>query len=206
MRVFVRSATVAAIAAAIFLGSASAVEEDRRGLFYCQDTPAWPNGTYLGQLHPRRVDVYARYAETLELDPCQTWADSQRHAAVRGLRELGHTLWTPEEVRGYTHTINGRGTHVSDPFVLPDGRYRFTASIEGNHFPDDKDFAGVFTVKFYPSKGLAFYLLQQPDISGHWERVLFVGEGDFRPKVISPIVLEVRYAFGSWSVTFERLG
>ena len=206
MRVFIRSATVAAIAAAMFLGSAGAVEEDRRGLFYCQDAPAWPNGTYLGQLHPRRVDAYARYAETLELDPCRTWADSQRHDAVRGLRELGHTLWTPEEVRGYTHTIGGRGTHVSDPFVLPEGRYRVTTSLTGNSPPGRSDLASTFTLKFYPHNGLAFYVLQEIVISGRWERVLFVGEGDVRPKVISPIVLEVRYAHGSWSVTFERIG
>ena len=204
MRIFIRSIIVATIAIGVFMGAASAVEEEYEGASYCRDYPAWPNGTYLGQMHPYHSSFYTGYAEKRGWDPCETWATDQRHSAVRGLRELGHSLLTPEEAQGFTHTISGRGTHVSNPFVLPEDRYRVTTRLEGNQWPHDNQNASLFAMKFYPSEGLAFWLHQEIEISGHWERVLYVGS-ETRPKVISPIVLEIRYAFGSWSVTFERI-
>ena len=63
---------------------------------FCQDTPAWPNGTYLGQMHPFHSDFYRGYAERRDWDPCTTWALDQRNSAIRGLRELGYTVIAPE--------------------------------------------------------------------------------------------------------------
>lgn len=44
---------------------------------FCQDSPAWPNGTYLGQMHPYHSDFYRGYAERRGWDPCTTWATDQ---------------------------------------------------------------------------------------------------------------------------------
>ncbi len=63
---------------------------------FCQDTPSWPNGTYLGQMHPFHSDFYRGYAERRGWDPCVTWAQDQRNSAIRGLRELGYTVTEPE--------------------------------------------------------------------------------------------------------------
>ena len=62
---------------------------------FCQDSPAWPNGTYLGQMHPYHSDFYRGYAERRGWDPCETWATDQRNSAIRGLRELGYTVTAP---------------------------------------------------------------------------------------------------------------
>ena len=64
---------------------------------FCQDTTAWPGGSYLGQMHPFHVTHYSQYAESTNVDPCQAWASDQRHSAVRGLRELGYTVFGPGE-------------------------------------------------------------------------------------------------------------
>ena len=52
---------------------------------FCQDAPAWPGGTYLGQIHPYHSDFYRAFAERRGRDPCTTWADDQRNSAARGL-------------------------------------------------------------------------------------------------------------------------
>ena len=62
---------------------------------FCQDTPAWPNGTYLGQMHPYHSDFYRGYAERRGWNPCTTWAQDQRNSAIRGLRELGYIVVEP---------------------------------------------------------------------------------------------------------------
>ena len=205
MRVVIRSVAVATIAVAIFLGGVSAVEEEYEGAAYCRDFPAWPNGTYLGQMHPYHSSFYTGFAQRRGWDPCETWATDQRNSAARGLRELGHTLLTPDEVQGFTHSVSGQGSRVTDPFVLPDGTYRVTFSVDGNSPAANRQFASNFTLRLYPHSGLAFILHQEIAISGRWERVLHVG-GETRPKVVSPVVLEIRDAIGSWSVAFERTG
>ena len=63
---------------------------------YCREHPAWPNGTYLGQMHPYHVDFYKRFAEPRGIRACETWAKDQRRSAVRGLRELGYLIYEPE--------------------------------------------------------------------------------------------------------------
>ena len=72
-----------------------AQDENYDGENYCRYAPAWPNGTYLGQMHPYHSEFYTRYAERRGWDPCQTWADDQRASAIRGLRELGYAVYKP---------------------------------------------------------------------------------------------------------------
>ena len=83
---------VAAVAAA---GGALAQAENYPGESYCRDVPAWPNGSYLGQMHPYHSEFYTSYAEKRGWDPCVTWAADQRLSAIRGLRALGYTVPTP---------------------------------------------------------------------------------------------------------------
>ncbi|MDE2990064.1 MAG: hypothetical protein OXU21_03215 [Chloroflexota bacterium] len=62
---------------------------------FCQEHPAWPNGTYLGQMHPLHSDFYRGYAERRGWDPCTTWANDQRNSAIKGLQALGYTVTDP---------------------------------------------------------------------------------------------------------------
>ncbi len=84
----------AGIAAALTVGVVFA--QNYEGEDFCQDTPSWPNGTYLGQMHPYHSDFYRGYAERRGWDPCVTWAQDQRNSAIRGIRELGYTVTEPE--------------------------------------------------------------------------------------------------------------
>ena len=215
MRVVIRSLAVATIAAGIFLGAASAVEEEYEGASYCRDYPAWPNGTYLGQMHPYHSTFYTGYAERRGWDPCSTWAIDQRNSAVRGLRELGYAFLTLPDVQEFSHSVGGHGTRVSDPFALPDGQYRITTRLERNHSRRDSEMGALFDAILHSSEGNTAFLPQTAAISGHWERVLEVGGsrdpvassyGLNDPQFTSPIILEVRHAEGWWSVTFERIG
>ena len=85
--------TGAVLIAAIATGVVFALNYE--GEDFCQDSPAWPNGTYLGQMHPYHSDFYRGYAERRGWDPCTTWADDQRTSAVRGLSELGYRVSEP---------------------------------------------------------------------------------------------------------------
>ena len=84
---------VALVLAAVTAGVVVALNYE--GEDYCRDYPAWPNGTYLGQMHPHHSNFYAGYAERRGWDPCVTWALDQRGSAVRGLRELGFQVVEP---------------------------------------------------------------------------------------------------------------
>jgi len=94
MRRFLGALVCAGIVAAISAGVAAA--QNYEGEDFCQDTPSWPNGTYLGQMHPYHVDFYRGYAERRGWDTCVTWAQDQRNSAIRGIRELGYTVTEPE--------------------------------------------------------------------------------------------------------------
>ncbi|MCY3912176.1 MAG: ankyrin repeat domain-containing protein [Chloroflexi bacterium] len=85
---------IAGIVAAITAGVVFA--QNYEGEDFCQDTPSWPNGTYLGQMHPYHSDFYRGFAERRGWDPCVTWAQDQRNSAIRGIRELGYTVTEPE--------------------------------------------------------------------------------------------------------------
>ena len=84
----------AGIIAAITAGLVFA--QNYEGEEFCQDTPSWPNGTYLGQMHPYHADFYRGYAERRGWDACVTWAQDQRNSAIRGIGELGYTVSEPE--------------------------------------------------------------------------------------------------------------
>ena len=102
---------------------------------FCQDSPAWPNGTYLGQMHPYHSDFYRGYAERRGWDPCVTWATDQRNSAIRGLRELGYTVTEPiGGVPPVGHTANSwRGLKiVAEDRCAPydSDEYPYSASVE----------------------------------------------------------------------------
>ena len=88
---------MAGIVLALSVGLAAAQPEEYPGASFCRDAPAWPDGTYLGQMHPYHADFYTRYAENRGWDPCTTWADDQRASAIAGLRTLGYTVYAPGE-------------------------------------------------------------------------------------------------------------
>ena len=73
MRRIVVPLATAALLAVVATGVVLALNYE--GEAFCQDSPAWPNGTYLGQMHPYHSDFYRGYAERRGWDPCTTWAD-----------------------------------------------------------------------------------------------------------------------------------
>lgn len=64
---------------------------------FCQDTTAWPDTPFLGQMHPYHVTHYSQHAASIGVEPCEGYALDQRYGAVRGLRELGYTVFGPGE-------------------------------------------------------------------------------------------------------------
>ncbi len=94
MRRILWAVTGAVLMAALAAGVVFALNYE--GEDFCQESPAWPNGTYLGQMHPYHSDFYRGYAERRGWDPCVTWATDQRNSAIRGLRELGYTVTAPD--------------------------------------------------------------------------------------------------------------
>ena len=100
---------------------------------FCQDSPAWPNGTYLGQMHPYHSDFYRGYAERRGWDPCTTWATDQRNSAIRGLRELGYTVTAPGElpIAGNEISLDGSGTATRN-ITLTDGLWTVAYNVSGN--------------------------------------------------------------------------
>ena len=94
MRRILLALGAASVVVAVTVGVVFA--QNYEGEDFCQDTPSWPNGTYLGQMHPYHSDFYRGYAERRGWDPCVTWAQDQRNSAIRGIRELGYTVTEPE--------------------------------------------------------------------------------------------------------------
>ena len=86
---------VAAVLLSLGVGLVVAQNEAYEGESFCRLAPAWPGGSYLGQMHPYHVDFYTDYAAKRNWDPCQTWAAEQRDSAIRGLRELGYAVYIP---------------------------------------------------------------------------------------------------------------
>ena len=130
-RIIVPLAT-AALLAVVATGVVLALNYE--GEAFCQDSPAWPNGTYLGQMHPYHSDFYRGYAERRGWDPCTTWATDQRHSAIRGLRELGYAVVPPgESSPAVTAPATWRGLTVSAehrcaPYAA--GNYPYAQSVE----------------------------------------------------------------------------
>jgi len=57
---------------------------------YCRENPAWPNGTYLGQMHQYHVNHYVRLFGADRA--CERWAEDQERSAVEGLRRKGYQV------------------------------------------------------------------------------------------------------------------
>ena len=108
------AAVLACVAGAGALAVAST--EAYAGENTCRYHVAWPNGTYLGQMHPYHVDFYARHHGQGEYgDPCSTWARDQRNSAVRGLRAMGYTVLAPQERITWNVTLfHGVSVYVRD--------------------------------------------------------------------------------------------
>lgn len=60
------------------------------GESYCRDHPAWPNGSYLGQMHRQHIDHYVNHFG--EDGACARWAADQHASAVNGLRRAGYQV------------------------------------------------------------------------------------------------------------------
>lgn len=118
---------------------------------FCRDTPAWPNGTYLGQMHPYHSDFYTRYANARNWDPCETWASDQRDSAIRGLRESGYYVeeYAPN-LSDSTWQNSGVGPHLSSQFTIHKGIYYVRVEYSNNRRP------GSFSTKrFHASMDLS---------------------------------------------------
>ena len=132
MRRIIVPLAAAALLAVVATGVVLALNYE--GEAFCQDSPAWPNGTYLGQMHPYHSDFYRGYAERRGWDPCITWATDQRNSAIRGLRELGYAVVPPgESSPTVTAPATWRGLTVSAenrcaPYDADD--YRYAQSLE----------------------------------------------------------------------------
>lgn len=88
---------VAVLALGFGAGMVAAQPENYPGETYCQWEPAWPGGTYLGQMHRYHVDHYIQHARNRGWDVCETWAADQRQSAITGLRALGYTVIAPSD-------------------------------------------------------------------------------------------------------------
>ena len=131
MRRMIHAIIGAAVIASITAGVVLALNYE--GEDFCQHAPAWPGGTYLGQMHPFHSDFYRGYAERRGWDPCTTWAVDQQKSAIRGLRELGYTVTAPGElpVSGNEITLEGSGTTTRN-ITLTDGLWTVAYSVTGN--------------------------------------------------------------------------
>ena len=106
---------VAALGSGLWIGSRAVEAKHERfdGAGYCFDTRAWPNGPYLGEMHPFIVRLQKAYAGLSDSDPCDQWARSHRSSAATGLRSLGYTVSYPSpgpqppDIRRYYH-VNPR--------------------------------------------------------------------------------------------------
>ena len=144
MRRIVVPLAIAGLMAVVTAGVVLALNYE--GEDFCQDSPAWPNGTYLGQMHPYHSDFYRGFAERRGWDPCITWATDQRNSAIRGLRELGYTVTAPGElpIAGNEITLVGRGS-ATRSVTLTDGLWIVSYLVNGNQ--GDSGSATDFIVK-----------------------------------------------------------
>ncbi|MCY4114067.1 MAG: ankyrin repeat domain-containing protein [Chloroflexi bacterium] len=135
---------IAAITAGVVLA------QNYEGEEFCQDTPSWPNGTYLGQMHPYHSDFYRGFAERRGWDPCVTWAQDQRNSAIRGLRELGYSVTEPlggAPPPGPSATLSDAASALAPAVLSPfsavqpghagSGGVAFNVNYEGEEFCQD---------------------------------------------------------------------
>ena len=78
---------------ALTFGTVFALNYD--GESYCRDHPAWPNGTYLGQMHRQHIDHYVKFFGVE--GACERWASDQEKSVANGLRKIGYQVVKVEE-------------------------------------------------------------------------------------------------------------
>lgn len=144
MRRMIYAIIGAAVMAAITAGVVLALNYE--GEDFCQHAPAWPGGTYLGQMHPFHSDFYRGYAERRGWDPCTTWAVDQQNSAIRGLRELGYTV-----------TARGELPVSGNEITLTDGLWTVAYSVTGNR--------GSF------GSGGTNFIVEIEAVAGGWELI-----------------------------------
>lgn len=178
MKLFIRSIAVATLVLGIFMGAVSAVEEEYEGASYCRDYPAWPGGTYLGQMHPYHSSFYTGFAERRGWNACETWANDQRNSAIRGLRELGYSVTASGDVaHDPTRQFSGTGPTLTDQFDLSAGIYVVKTTFANNR---GRYLAGNFYVnisisstgeteqvarEIWKEQGIQYSLLRVPEDS-----------------------------------------
>ena len=131
MRRFVVMASILAVLVGVAVSTVFALSYE--GEDFCQDSPAWPGGTYLGQMHPYHSDFYRGYAERRGWDPCETWATDQRNSAIRGLSELGFQIGSPDGVvQDPVRQYSGEGPGLSEQFDLEPAVYVVRTQFSDN--------------------------------------------------------------------------
>ena len=155
--------------------------ENYEGENYCRYAPAWPNGTYLGQMHPFHSDFYTRYAEKRGWDPCTTWAEDQKNSAIRGLQALGYAVYVPSEspAQAPTQAPDPAPDPVPDPVPVYRGGWSYTTTGAVQH-------QGVFGSAFitvycgieariwitFPYEYISDYRTNNVAVGWHWNEDL----------------------------------
>ncbi len=192
-----RLLATAFIVAALALASSSiALADNYDGEQFCRDNPAWPEGSYLGQMHRIHVDNYLGFAAANQLEPCQKWADDQRESAVRGLRELGFMVREPSPD---PIVLGGTGQSAT-PIRLSAGLWTVRASVnyESNW---------IFVSRLHALDSAEITPLFAEAPPGRWtgEIALRVGEGQSSDISAGDVLVEVQ-AGSAWLLTFSKLG
>ena len=162
-RIIVPLAT-AALLAVVATGVVFALNYE--GEDFCQDSPAWPNGTYLGQMHPYHSDFYRAYAERRGWDPCTKWANDQRNSAIRGLRELGLSVSDPiDPALSEARVLLRRALlRLEETFETP-GRY---AALTDGPFGSRVDIQWAhFDIEVFGSYHIGYHLIKVNEAYRH---------------------------------------
>lgn len=196
-RQFGRLLATAFIVVALALASSSvAFADNYEGEQFCRDNPAWPGGSYLGQMHRFHVDNYLGFAAANELDPCQKWADDQRDSAIRGLRDLGFMVRDPSPG---PIVLGGTGQSAT-PIRLTAGLWTVRASVnyESNW---------VFVSRLHALDSAEITPLFAEAPRGRWtgEIALRVGDGPSGDISAGDVLVEVQ-AGSAWLLSFSKLG
>ena len=192
-----RSLAIALIVLALALASSSvAFADNYDGEQFCRDHPAWPGGSYLGQMHQIHVDNYLGFAAANQLDPCQKWAEDQRESAIRGLRDLGFLVRKPPPG---PIVLAGTGQSAT-PIRLTAGLWTVKASVnyESNW---------IFVARLHELDSGAITPLFAEAPPGRWtgEIPLRVGEGASSDMPPGDVLVEVQ-AGSAWLLSFAKQG
>ncbi len=108
------------------------------GESYCREHPAWPNGTYLGQMHRQHIDHYIKHFG--EAGACERWAADQQASAVRGLRQAGYQVVKVKEPIPYEQNCGDRSViPVEWEFTQVPCRWGLCDALDNNFVLDNAD-------------------------------------------------------------------